>query len=323
MKKKELRIVFMGTPEFAVPSLQAIVEAGHKVAGVITAPDKPAGRGKKLHVSAIKQFAVRLGLKLLQPVNLKDEHFINALRDLKADLQVVVAFRMLPEKVWAMPPLGTFNLHASLLPQYRGAAPINHAIINGEKTTGLTTFFLDTLIDTGTIIQQQEIQIGEDENAGSLHDRMMHSGASLVEETIELIRNGRAKPIPQSALVPTGKTLHTAPKIFKADCRIDWGKSAADIHNFVRGLSPYPTAFTEFVSPAGGGLLVKIFKTAKKETVHDVISGRILTDGKQELSVAVSDGFIYILELQLAGKKRLAADAFLRGNTFEGEWGVR
>ncbi len=218
MEKEDLRIVFMGTPEFAVPSLEGIIAADYNVVGVITAPDMPSGRGKKINISAVKQFAVERGLRLLQPKNLKDEEFIKELRGLKAVLQVVVAFRMLPEKVWAMPPLGTFNLHASLLPQYRGAAPINHAIINGETNTGLTTFFLDALIDTGKIIKQQKIQIGEDENAGSLHDRMMLAGANLVVETIELIRNGQTKTITQSELIPADNIFHSAPKIFKADC---------------------------------------------------------------------------------------------------------
>ncbi|MCF6172016.1 MAG: methionyl-tRNA formyltransferase [Bacteroidales bacterium] len=323
MKKKEIRIVFMGTPEFAVPSLAAILEAGYKLVGVITAPDKPAGRGKKLNVSAVKRFSLRQGLNVLQPVKLKDENFINELRELKADLQVVVAFRMLPEKVWAMPPLGTFNLHASLLPQYRGAAPINHAIINGEKSTGLTTFFLDALIDTGTIIQQQKIQIGEDENAGSLHDRMMIAGAGLVVETIELIRKGQLNPVRQSDLLAARELLHPAPKIFKADCQINWEKPLGDIHNFVRGLSPYPAAFTTFVSPTGEELPVKIFKTVKKEVVHGVQARRLITDGKQELKVAVQGGYLYIIELQRPGKKRMPTSDFLRGNNLEGEWSAR
>ena len=322
MKKKDLRIVFLGTPEFAVSSLKEILTAGYSVVGVITAPDRPSGRGKKISVSAVKQFAVEQNLKVLQPENLKNERFIDELRKLKADLQVVVAFRMLPKKVWAMAPLGTFNLHASLLPQYRGAAPINHAIINGEKRTGLTTFFLDTLIDTGKIIKQREIQIGKDENAGNLHDRMMLSGANLVVETIELIRAGETKARVQSLLIKEGEVLYPAPKIYKADCKINWGNSMTNIHNFIRGLSPYPSAFTYFVSPLGEDLLVKVYRTSKEKASHKLKCGQLITDGKQQIKIAVLGGYINIIELQLAGKKRLIVDDFLRGTTFEGEWTV-
>jgi methionyl-tRNA formyltransferase len=322
MKKSDLRIVFMGTPEFAVPSLRQILAAGYNVVGVITAPDKPSGRGKRVKVSAVKQFAIEKKLRLLQPENLKDEGFIEELRELKANLQVVVAFRMLPEQVWAMPPLGTFNLHASLLPQYRGAAPINHAIINGEKYTGLTPFFLDALIDTGKIIKQQKIQIGEDENAGSLHDRMMLAGAGLVEETIALIQNNQITAIDQSKLIPSGDKLRLAPKIFKADCEIDWGQPLERIHNFVRGLSPYPAAFTHFVSPLGKELLVKVYVTTKEINSHHSESGKLITDGKNELKVQVSGGYIHILELQLSSKKRMKTVDFLRGMPLTGEWKV-
>ena len=322
MKKKDLRIVFLGTPEFAVPSLKRILAAGYNIVGVITTPDKPSGRGKRINISAIKQFAVEHNLKVIQPVNLKDEEFLDELRKLMADLQVVVAFRMLPEKVWAMPKLGTFNLHASLLPQYRGAAPINHAIINGERNTGLTTFFLDALIDTGKIIKQKKIQIGVDENAGSLHDRMMLAGAELVEDTIELIRKKETNTKTQSELIPSGEVLFIAPKIFKADCKINWGYSLEAIHNFVRGLSPYPAAFTYFISPLGEELFVKIYKTSKEDAVHDMKCGQLITDGKRQIKVAVSGGYIHIAELQLAGKKRMSVDDFLRGNILEGEWRV-
>lgn len=323
MEKEDFRIVFMGTPEFAVPSLKGIIAAGYKVVGVITAPDMPSGRGKKINISAVKQFADEQGLRLLQPKNLKDEEFIKELKGLKAVLQVVVAFRMLPEKVWAMPPLGTFNLHASLLPQYRGAAPINHAIINGETNTGLTTFFLDALIDTGKIIKQQKIKIGEDENAGSLHDRMMPVGANLVVETIELIRNGEIKAITQSELIPEDDVLHSAPKIFKADCKINWEHSIEAIHNFIRGLSPVPAAFTHFVSTSGNELLVKVFKASKEIVSHNNEYGQLITDEKKEIKVVVSGGYIHIHELQLAGKKRMKADDFLRGTHLTCDWRVQ
>ena len=323
MKKKDLRIVFLGTPEFAVSSLKGIMVAGYNVVGVITAPDKPSGRGKRINVSAVKQYALEHNLKIIQPENLKNEGFIDELRNLKADLQVVVAFRMLPEKVWAMPPLGTFNLHASLLPQYRGAAPINHAIINGEKITGLTTFFLDALIDTGKVIQQYKIQIGKDEDAGSLHDRMMLAGANLVVETTELISRGETKARTQKALIPEGEVLYPAPKIFKADCKIDWQQSMESIHNFVRGLSPYPAAFTYFVSSSGNELLVKVYRASKERASHNLKYGQLLTDGKQQIKVAVLGGYIQIVELQLAGKKRMSGGDFLRGNPLMGNWKVR
>ncbi len=312
----------MGTPEFAVPSLKAIQDEGYKVVGVITAADKPAGRGKKLQAPAVKQFALAHGLRVLQPEKLKDEGFLQELRSLEADLQVVVAFRMLPFQVWNMPPLGTFNLHASLLPQYRGAAPINHAIINGEKTTGLTTFFLDKLIDTGKIILRQEINIGADEDAGSLHDRMMIAGADLVVKTIELIRTGRADTLSQSALISPGQPLHPAPKIFKTDCKINWEQPLDRLHNFVRGLSPYPAAYTHFVLPGTREIHVKIFRTSKEEAPHGLHAGTLLTDGRQYIKVAVRNGYLHILELQQAGKKRMPAGDFLRGNPLTGDWRV-
>lgn len=323
MKKEDLRIVFMGTPEFAVPSLRQIIELGYNVVGVITAPDRQSGRGKKVNASAIKKFALDKGLNLLQPANLKNEDFLIQLAELKADLQVVIAFRMLPEQVWAMPPLGTFNLHASLLPQYRGAAPINHAIMNGEKSTGLTTFFLDALIDTGKIIKQQKIQIKKDENAGSLHNRMMLAGADLIVKTIELICIGKVKVIKQSKLLSIGEVIYPAPKIFKADCKIDWEQSIDRIYNFVRGLSPYPAAFTNFISPTGEELLVKIFEVSVENAEHEFESPRLIIDKKKKIKVAIFGGFINILELQLAGKKRLSTDEFLKGTVLNSEWKVR
>ena len=323
MNKKDLRIVFMGTPDFAVPSLKAILTAGFRVVGVITAPDRPSGRGKKVSVSAIKRFSLEQNLRLLQPENLKNESFIDELKDLKANLQVVVAFRMLPKAVWSMPKFGTFNLHASLLPQYRGAAPINHAIINGEKYTGLTTFFLDAFIDTGKIIEQKRIQIGEQENAGSLHDRMMLVGADLVIETIEIIMKGEIKVKTQAEMIPSDTVLYPAPKIFKVDCRINWEQTVTQINNFIRGLSPHPTAFTYFISPSNNEFLVKVYRATKEFVSHNIECGQLITDGKNEIKVAVSGGYIQIQELQLAGKKRLKVDEFLRGNSITGDWKVQ
>lgn len=322
MKKEELRIVFMGTPEFAVASLKGLVDEGYNIVGVITAPDRPSGRGMKTHTSAIKQYAIKEGIKLLQPTNLKDEQFINNLRGLKANLQIVVAFRMLPEIIWAMPTLGTFNLHASLLPQYRGAAPINHAIINGEKNTGLTTFFLDTQIDTGRIILQQKIQIGNDEDAGSLHDRLMILGADIVRETVEIIRVGKMSIVLQSDLISSGEILHPAPKIFKSDCQINWHESIYDIHNFVRGLSPYPGAFTYLISPTGDEIMVKIYKTSREHSSHSLMIGQLIMENNQLMKVAVTGGFIHLLEIQLAGKKRMLGEDFLRGFSSNGNFKV-
>lgn len=313
----------MGTPEFAVPSLKQILISGYEVVGVVTAPDKPSGRGRKMSVSSVKQFAEEQGLAIMQPENLKDEEFLSELKSLKANLQVVVAFRMLPERVWAMPSLGTFNLHASLLPQYRGAAPINHAIINGEEYTGLTTFFLDASIDTGAIINQLKIRISADETAGELHDRMMNVGAGLVVETIEQIRTGELSQKKQSELLSGTEILRPAPKIFKNDCKINWGCSVENIHNFIRGLSPHPTAFTHFVSPSGEKLFVKIYRT-KMEIIPDQQgTEKLLVVGKQEIKVAVLGGNIFIHELQVSGRKRMRADKFLRGTPLIGDWRVQ
>jgi len=319
---KDLRIVFLGTPGFAVGVLQKLVEDGKNIVGVITSPDRPAGRGRKLKESNVKQYAKTQNLLILQPTNLKDPAFLEELRTLEADLQIVVAFRMLPKIVWDMPKNGTFNLHASLLPQYRGAAPINHAIINGEKYTGLTTFFLDALIDTGKIIRQQKVQIDEQDDAGSLHDRMMLLGADLVEETIELIRRSEIKTVKQVQLMSPGIKLHPAPKIFKADCEIDWEQPIENIYNFIRGLSPYPVAYTHFISPSGDEILVRIFQTSKETHSHNKQIGQTVSDGKKELKVVVLGGFIHILELQLSGKRRMRVEEFLRGTSLEGEWNV-
>lgn len=313
MEKSELRIVFMGTPDFAVASLKAIAESGYTVAGVVTAADKAAGRGKKIRFSAVKEYAKKHKLPLLQPEKLKSEDFLQKLNDLKAHLQVVVAFRMLPEAVWDMPELGTFNLHASLLPQYRGAAPINHAIINGEKVTGLTTFFLDKEIDTGRIIDQVEIAIDEKDNFETLHDRMMEIGAQLVEKTIEKIRKGKVRPVDQSRMIKKDEILHPAPKIFKEFCSINWSLSSEKVYNFIRGLSPYPAAYTFMETTAEKELLTKIYATNFTITEHNHMPGKIISDGNTYIKVAAKDGYIQIQELQIPGKKRLSTAEFLRG----------
>lgn len=312
MKKEELRIVFMGTPEFAVESLRALVEGGYNVVGVITMPDKPMGRhGSVLQSSAVKQYAESVGLPLLQPEKLKDETFIEALRAWKADLQIVVAFRMLPEVVWNMPPRGTFNLHGSLLPKYRGAAPINWAIINGEKETGVTTFFLTNEIDTGRIILRKRLVIRALDNAEIVHDRLMLLGAGLVTETVDLILQGEVKTRKQSICIAS---RYPAPKIFKDTCRIDWEKYRIYTNNFIRGLSPYPAAWTELVSPDGERQVLKIYQVRNhwvmKQT-HPV--GTILSDGRSYIKVAVSGGYFSLLSIQLAGKKRMDVADFLNG----------
>jgi methionyl-tRNA formyltransferase len=312
MKEKNLRIVFMGTPDFAVESLKRLVDSHYNIVGVITAPDKPAGRGQKLQPSAVKVFAETHGLNVLQPANLKDEAFIWELKQLSADLQIVVAFRMLPEMVWAMPRLGTFNLHGSLLPQYRGAAPINWAVINGDKETGVTTFFLQHEIDTGNIIEQRRIDIEPGDNAGSVHDKLMVVGAQLVVDTVAMIEHGTVTAKPQ----PMDAELRKAPKIFKDDCRIDWSQNAKTIHNLVRGLSPYPAAWTEFVSADGTRLLVKVFETRIADGQTGKV-GAIASDGKKQLTIACGNGALEILSLQAAGKKRMSVDEFLRGNKIE------
>ena len=303
------RIVFMGTPEFAVASLDKLFEAGYNIVGVVTAPDKPAGRGMKLSESAVKKYAAEKNLRILQPVKLKAPDFIEELSSLKADVQVVVAFRMLPEVVWNMPPMGTINLHASLLPQYRGAAPINWAIINGEKETGVTTFKLQQEIDTGNILLQERISISPDETAGTLHDRMMETGADLLLKTIQQLEAGTLKEIPQHSPSPISNLpLHRAPKIFPPDCEINWNQPTDKTYNFIRGLSPYPAAFTYLK-----GKKLKIF-SAEKEPGNDKNKpGAIITDYKSYLKFATSDGYIELREIQLEGKKRMNIEDFLRG----------
>lgn len=314
MKKEDLRIVYMGTPEFAVESLKCLVEGGYNVVGVITMPDKPVGRHQDtLQASPVKQYAVSQGLKVLQPIKLKDEAFIEELRALKADLQIVVAFRMLPEVVWNMPRLGTFNLHASLLPQYRGAAPINWAVINGDTETGITTFFLKHEIDTGEIIQQVRIPIADTDNVEIVYDKLMVLGGKLVTETVDHILDGTVKSIPQESIT-TDELLRPAPKIFKETCRIDWNeKNVKQLYDFVRGLSPYPAAWTEMEQEDGKRLTLKIFQTEKEFTSHNLSIGDIVSDGKRYLKVAATDGFLNLKEIQLAGKKRMNVEDFLRG----------
>jgi len=306
---KSLRIIFMGTPEFAVPSLDRLVDAGYNIVAVITAPDKPSGRGMQMNESAIKKYALSKGLKIIQPEKFKNPDFLKELKDLNADLQVVVAFRMLPEVVWNMPPLGTINLHGSLLPQYRGAAPINWAIINGEKETGVTTFKLQHEIDTGDILLQQKISIGDEENAGQLHDRMMVIGADLLLQTVNDLVSNSLKEVAQTHVsYETPGILHHAPKIFTENCEINWQKNVDEIYNLVRGLSPYPAAFT-FLR----GKKLKIFSTKKEYSNTTENSGEILTDNKTFLKFACNNGYISITELQLEGKKKMAIEDFLRG----------
>jgi len=303
----KLRIIFMGTPEFAVPSLERLVNAGYNIVGVITAPDKPSGRGMQINESAVKKYASSKGLKILQPEKLKNPAFINELKELHADLQVVVAFRMLPEVVWNMPPMGTINLHASLLPQYRGAAPINWAIINGEKETGATTFKLQQEIDTGNILLQQKIAIADKENAGELHDRMKEIGADLLLQTINELAENNLKEQPQASSLNI-QSLRHAPKIFTETCEIKWEKSVDEVYNLIRGLSPYPTAFTFLKEKK-----LKIFNAEKEITVIKETPGELLTDNKTYLKFACNNGYISMKELQLEGKKKMHVEDFLRG----------
>ncbi len=303
----KLKIVFYGTPDFAVATLKALVDSGKKVVGVVTAPDKPAGRGRSLKQSAVKEYALSQNLNVLQPVNLKSEEFQSALKALQPDLQIVVAFRMLPETVWKLPKWGTFNLHASLLPQYRGAAPINWAIINGETKTGITTFFIDDKIDTGEIIVQKEVEISETDNAGTLHDKLMNAGSQLVLETVKQIEGG--KIITQKQ--PLSKDLKTAYKLNPENTKIDWSKSGKEIYNFIRGLSPYPAAWCYF-NQDENAISIKIYKSSFESSMHNDPSGTILTTRKT-MKVAVKDGYIHIEEIQFPGKKKMDITSFLNG----------
>jgi methionyl-tRNA formyltransferase len=307
----DLKMVFMGTPEFAVASLDALIKAGGNIVAVITAPDKPAGRGMKLTESAVKKHAVRQGLRVLQPDKLKHPGFLQELQSLQPDLQIVVAFRMLPEAVWRLPPLGTVNLHGSLLPQYRGAAPINWAVINGEHETGVTTFRLKHEIDTGNILLQERFEIGEDETAGEVHDRMKEIGAALLVKTVKGIAEGTLSEIPQDKLAVAGtdvRSLKHAPKIFTETCKIDWTKPVSSIYNLIRGLSPHPGAFTTL-----DGKIMKIYKAEKIRGQPSQPSGGYETDKKTYLRFVAADGYINVKELQLEGKKKMKVDEFLRG----------
>ncbi len=307
---EKLRIVFMGTPDFAVGILDSIKKNGFEIVGVITAADKPAGRGQKIKYSAVKEYALANELNLLQPTNLKDPDFITSLKELNANLQIVVAFRMLPKVVWEMPSLGTFNLHASLLPNYRGAAPINWAIINGEKTTGVTTFFIDDKIDTGAMILKRETNIDPNEDAGTLHDRLMHLGSETVLETLEKIANNDATTTTQVE----DSNIKTAYKLNKENCKIDWSKSAVEIHDLIRGLSPYPAAWSYFVDQENEWN-VKIYQATFQIEQHQFEIGQIICT-KKEIKIAVKDGFVQILNLQFPGKKRMNTAEFLNGVSF-------
>lgn len=305
-----MKIIFMGTPEFAVASLDALVQSGANVVAVVTAPDKPSGRGQQVSQSAVKQYAVDHQIKILQPEKLKNPEFLLELQSLKADLQIVVAFRMLPEVVWNMPPKGTINLHASLLPQYRGAAPINWAVINGERETGVTTFFLKQEIDTGDIILMDKTSILETDTAGDVHDKLMNLGAALLVKTVKLIESNIYQEVSQDELITNKEAivLKHAPKIFKDDCLIKWAQPTEKVYNFIRGLSPYPTAFTQL-----NNKVFKIFKAEKEVTNAAISPGSFVTDHKSFLKFACVDGFISVKEVQLEGKKRMNIDEFLRG----------
>lgn len=316
----KLRIIFMGTPEFAVPSLNILIKNGFEVSAVITAPDKPAGRGRKISQSAVKSFALKHEIPVLQPTKLKDPEFLKQLKNLKANLQVVVAFRMLPKAIWDMPKHGTFNLHASLLPQYRGAAPINWAIINGESETGITTFFLNEEIDQGNILFQQKVRIKDGMNAGALHNQLMTKGSELVLKTVQAIEAGKFKTTDQSAVSDNGLVLKPAPKIFKPDTRISWDSSSKSILNLIRGLSPYPGSYTLINSNETDSVQLKIYEADQILRKHDFKVGQIISDGKNKLEVACADGLIQLNEVQMAGKKRMKTADFLRGFSIEDGW---
>jgi methionyl-tRNA formyltransferase len=310
---KDFRIIFMGTPDFAVATLKTLVEAKYNIVGVITAPDKPAGRGQKLNESAVKQYAVAQNLTILQPKNLKNEDFLNELKALNANLQIVVAFRMLPKVVWQMPIYGTFNLHASLLPNYRGAAPINWAIINGETKTGVSTFFINEEIDTGDMILQEPVEIKPDENAGSLHDKLMNLGSALVLKTVKLIENETVNTIAQKDTLD----IKTAYKLNRDNCKINWNDSLEQIYNLIRGLSPYPAAWCTLLN-GNDTLDIKIYIADKEQILHNHAVGTIISS-KKELKVAVSNGYIIIEELKLPGKRTMDVKSLLNGYTFEAE----
>ncbi len=319
MNKKdpsELRIVFFGTPELASHILEELIQSGKKIVAAVTAPDKPAGRGRKLQQSPVKKTAEQHDVPVLQPENLKSADFIQSLKDLQPDLQVVVAFRMLPEAVWALPPLGSFNLHASLLPDYRGAAPINWVIIKGEKKSGMTTFLLDHKIDTGNILFKESIPLDIEETAGSLHEKVKIRGARLVNKTIEALAAGDVEPLPQESAEPKNKPLQKAPKIYKEDCRIHWDQPVEAIVNLIHGLSPHPGAFTEISKEDGEILMMKIYRARPEYSTERHLPGTILTDNKRFLKIAGKDGVVDVIELQVAGKKRMQTEELLRGMDF-------
>ncbi len=309
-----MRIVYLGTPEFAVPPLRRLVESGYNVVAVVTAPDKPAGRGLEVQKSEVKRYAEKAGLRVLQPENLKDEDFVASFRALRPDLGIVVAFRMLPEVIWKTPRLGTFNLHASLLPQYRGAAPINWAIINGEKSTGLTTFMLNHEIDKGSILARLEVKIGPDDNFGDLYERLMILGPGMVEQTVDMISAGAVRPVPQNTIA--AGVLKPAPKIFRETCRIEWNSPGERIHDFIRGLSPHPGAWSRMMpvtAEISDPVMVKIFAASFTPDTHNTLPGNMDIDRHGRFRVTCPDGYIIIDELQMAGKKRMTAYEFLRG----------
>ena len=313
MEIDALRIIYMGTPEFAVVPLARLMDAGANVVSVITAPDRPAGRGKKIRYSPVKEFALSNGLPLLQPANLKDPAFVARLHALDPHLQVVVAFRMLPEVVWRVPLLGTFNLHASLLPDYRGAAPINHVLINGETHTGVTTFLIDEKIDTGQVLLQEETSIGDRETAGELHDRLMEMGAGLVLQTVEKLADGDIEPVSQESLAAPGKQLHEAPKLTREDGRIKWDRHGKELFNLVRGLSPYPGAFTTLTRKDNTPVLCKIYSASFEKASHRHETATMISDGKSSLKVAVRDGYLHVHSIQQEGKRRMGIREFLAG----------
>ena len=317
--ENNIRIAYFGTPEFAASQLEAILKAGYEVAVVVTMPDKPAGRGRQIQHSDVKKTALEHGLPLLQPEKLKDPLFLEQLASYQANLFVVVAFRMLPAVVWQMPELGTFNLHASLLPQYRGAAPINFAIINGETETGLTTFFLNEEIDMGAVIMREKVGIRPDETAGELHDELMVLGNKLVVETIKKVEQGTVEPLPQEQLAE-GQTLKPAPKISKEFCNIDWSQDRLTIYNHIRGLSPYPAAHTQLISEMGERIEMKVFSSEMEACHPDMPVGSVVTDNKKFLKIAIKDGFIHLTQVQQAGKKAMPIADFLRGTRLDGLW---
>lgn len=317
--ENNIRIAYFGTPEFAASQLEAILKAGYEVAVVVTMPDKPAGRGRQIQYSDVKKTALEHGLPLLQPEKLKDPTFLEQLASFQANLFVVVAFRMLPAVVWQMPELGTFNLHASLLPQYRGAAPINFAIINGETETGLTTFFLNEEIDMGAVIMREKVGIRPDETAGELHDELMVLGNKLVVETIKKVEQGTVDPFPQEQLAE-GQALKPAPKISKEFCNIDWSQDRLTIYNHIRGLSPYPAAHTQLISEMGERIEMKVFSSEMEACHPDMPVGSVVTDNKKFLKIAIKDGFIHLTQVQQAGKKAMPIADFLRGTRLDGLW---